>query len=1190
MMAFLQELIGSVRGQATRERALRRHRVIVPAAALLMASVAQGDDTEVFFDQSAAGSSSPNILFVLPTGRTMGCEIGSTGACETALTNGKSRMDVLKDALVLLMEQLVDEKVDVNIGFMRGNNNGSDGSAAAKGGLIAQEVSAVDEARLAELKKWICPRSMSQSDCYLVMPNGTGPGQLMLTPSNDASFDKLGSGKQQLTEILFEANRYYAGRRERWGSNAGIGPSYSFPGKDYSPSQIWGPATKDPSNCPGQFCEYDSPANQCQTNFIILLSDGILAGDTGNDLGADSISNSAGDPAPYNKWFKIYTDSEGLTSGLSNGCSKNTGINYQIIDPKTGKPTKDKISDCSDDLVFSMRNGGFVDGQLGAQVFTYTVGFDVTAATTAENTPSKAPTDLLKMLARAGGGKYYATDCDGCDPEQAAKDLAELFRDIVDEVVISNASFTSPAVSVNAFNRTQNLNELYMSVFRPSTTARWNGNVKKYTLAPGGDILGRDISGNEVLAVNPLKGVFLPGVASLWPDSPIVIDGEDVLKGGAARAMKLPDSRNIYTNELGVSSVASLKAFSIDDIDPSDAADVLGYTALGLTPPACPSPASKADADNPAVCQLIDWIRGADVADVLPAETKDASGNVIPAGNGDFAERRYDMGDPLHTRPAVVIYGGDAADPETVVFSVTNDGFLHAFDPDSGEEYWAFIPWDLLDRMLPLYRNGIAKPRTSLGLDGTLRVLKLDKNRNGIVDAESDGSGDRVILYFGMRRGGSNYYAVDVTNKESPELLWIAGPTTDAAVPASNQLPLIGQTWSRPVVTRMKVPGHSNTNGTTDDTTDDNYVVMFGGGYDPDQDVAIPQAYVDDDVGTGIYMLDAFTGELLWRAGPDSGAELQLSEMTAAIPADLTALELTNDGFVDLVYVGDLQGRVWRLDFDSNASTVKAMVTGGVFADLGGSGVAGARRFFTSPDVSSVILNGQSYFNVAIGSGNREMPLSDSCSAENIANKYGGVAADCEETDDRFYSLRDFNKLVPYDWSDAEVITESDLTDVTPTAGADGQYSQAAVPAGSVGWLLRLDTFTGEKAISSSATFDNTIFFPTFIPLKRSEDTDNDACTDALGYNNLYKVSVFDASPSKYLSDTAHTTVAGGLAVRLEQFGIAPSTVFLFPGADGDENNDQTRPPPICLIGVESCGKFAAFEPKRTYWRHRGAE
>ena len=1131
---------------------------------LAVSGAVVADDTEVFFDASSSTTNAPNILFVVPTGASMGCAVGSTEPCEEALLNGNSRMDVIKNALVEVMDNLIAKGIDVNIGLMRGNNNGTGPSNAAKGGFIAQEVSLVDEDRLEELKKWICP--YGATDCNLVYPNGNGPGQEMLAPSNHPLI-KAGSGRQQLTEILFEANRYYAGRKPEWAENAGTGPSYPFPGHDYDPFKIWGPAVA--GNCPN--CTYKSPAEECAANYIVILSDGLLESDTGNENGSNSISKSAGDPSPYNNWFKVYQDPP-LTSGLSKSkCSANVGINY------TGK----QLSDCADDLVYSMRNGGFIDGKLGAQVFTYTIGFDVTAATTSEGVATDAPVKLLQMLARAGGGKYFSVEGES-DPAAVADDLVATIEDIIDEVVISNASFTSPAVSINSFNRTQNLNELFMSVFRPSASLRWKGNVKKYRLAPNGDILGR----GDTLAVNPVTGTFLPTTGSLWPSAPAITDGDDVLAGGAARTLPNPGDRKIYTNFGGVSSTTLSSADDISLIggEPT-AATILGYTALGLTPPPCPTPADTtiADTENPAICHLIQWIKGADVADILPLATE-----TEPAGNGDYTEPRYEMGDPLHTRPAVVIYGGSNEAPDAVVFSLTNDGMLHAFNSDDGVERWAFAPWDLLSRMVSLYRDETSKPRATLGLDGPIRVYKRDHDFDGQIEPAD---GDRVVLYFGQRRGGQKYYAIDVTSKDAPRLLWIAGPTTDASIDADKQLPLIGQTWSRPVITRVKVPGHLNDNSTTADSTDDDYVVMFGGGYDPStQDVSAPQAYVDDTVGTGIYMLDAFTGELLWRAGPDDAANLTLTSMTAAIPADLGVLDLTGDGYVDLLYVGDLKGRVWRFDVSSLATTTEypvasaddvPLVTGGIFASLGGSGVNGARRFFTAPDVSSAIQGGVSWFNLAIGSGNREMPITDS------ASNPEGLSAD-EITDDRFYSLRDFNGLVPYDWSQPPTtITESDLVDVTPDAVSN---LQSAVGPDAKGWMIRLENFAGEKSISSSRTFDNTIFFPTFVPQLRSEDTDNNSCTDTIGYNNLYQVSVFDAKPSRYLRETAHSVVAYGLAIRLEQFGIAPEVVFLFPGADGDDNSSTTRPPPICLIGVEACGSFANFEPRRTYWLQKGAE
>jgi type IV pilus assembly protein PilY1 len=350
---------------------------------------------------------------------------------------------------------------------------------------------------------------------------------------------------------------------------------------------------------------------------------------------------------------------------------------------------------------------------------------------------------------------------------------------------------------------------------------------------------------------------------------------------------------------------------------------------------------------------------------------------------------------------------------------------------------------------------------------------------------------------------------------------------------------------------------------------------MFAGGYDPgtqDPPDGKPRAYLDDTVGTGLYVLDAFTGRRLWRAGPDAGADLQLAGLTAAIPGDLAVLDLTGDGHADAAYFGDLRGRVWRVDFEASAVDVTGLASGGVLADLGGEGVDGARRFFTSPDVSSVIQHGRRWLNVAIGSGHREMPLSD------------------RETDDRFYSLRDYHGPKRRDWARAVPIREIDLVDVTPDAAAPGV--QAPVPAGAAGWRLRLDSQPGEKAISSSRTVDHTVYFPTFVParLDGGPGDGDDACADPVGYNQLYQVSVFDARPGRHLAETSHEVDAGGLALRLGQPGIAPEPVFLFPGADGESAGDSPRAPPLCLVGVESCGNFAGVGPRRTYWRQRGAE
>ena len=60
------------------------------------------------------------------------------------------------------------------------------------------------------------------------------------------------------------------------------------------------------------------------------------------------------------------------------------------------------------------------------------------------------------------------------------------------EVIDENTTFTAPTVSVNAFNRTQNLNDLFITVFSASDKYHWPGNLKKYEVQTNGTVVDRE--------------------------------------------------------------------------------------------------------------------------------------------------------------------------------------------------------------------------------------------------------------------------------------------------------------------------------------------------------------------------------------------------------------------------------------------------------------------------------------------------------------------------------------------------------------------------------------------------------------------------------------------------------------------------------------------------------------------------
>nr|MDP9465090.1 PilC/PilY family type IV pilus protein [Actinomycetota bacterium] len=491
-----------------------------------------------------------------------------------------------------------------------------------------------------------------------------------------------------------------------------------------SPTTAWPSVSSSRQPSPNQNT-YQSPLTiSCQKNFIVLLTDGIPTAD-----------NSAN------------TEIQALIGGNCAGSGDGR---------------------CLEEIAEYMYENDVRPTVTGVQnVTTYTIGFgpEVSGSTALQNT-----------AAGAGGVFYEASD---------TATLTTVLTNIVRTILDFNTSFTAPAVSVNAFNRTQNLDELFFTVFRPSETYSWAGNIKKYRL----DATGVIVDANDAPAVEVSTGFFRTSAQSFWTTG---VDGDSVSLGGAANELPNPVSRNVYSD---INPASALNA-AANSVVSTNAAITTAMLGLGA-------------AEAPGRVSLINWLRGTDVDDAN--------------GDGSFTDARLAMGDPMHGRPATVIYGGSVANPDPldgVLFAVTNDGFLHAFSTVDGSELWSFIPQQLLQRARDLYYDEAVTDRV-FGLDGNIVVVRNEVNTNGVIEP---GLGETVRIYFGMRRGGGEFYALDVTNRNSPTRLFKIGPNEAG----SKRLTNAGQSWSTPTVGRVNISGGvQNTR---------KQVLVFGGGYDTIQD------------------------------------------------------------------------------------------------------------------------------------------------------------------------------------------------------------------------------------------------------------------------------------------------------------------------------------------------------------------
>ncbi len=800
-----------------------------------------------------------------------------------------------------------------------------------------------------------------------------------------------------------------------------------------------------------EYNQYESPIEfACQKNFIVFLSDGMPFGD------GDADSEITGQPG-----FTAATGSGSCAGG-----------------------------NCLDEAAEYLYNRDLIDDTVLADqqnVVTYTIGFDIDLP-------------LLEDAAIAGGGEYFRAN--------DTASLTTVLTNIVTSILDTQTTFSAPAVSVNSFNRTRNLNDLFVAVFRPDGTVHWPGNLKKYRLDPANNEI---VDADGVSAVDAATGFFTDTSRSFWN---VAADGSDVTAGGAASKLPDPTVRNVYTY-LGISNNLTAGSNAV-----STSNGLIDDVVLGIGNPG-----------DPSVTQVINFARGVDVNDY--------------DGDGDTSEARNQMGDPLHAQPVTVIYGGTTASPDlddAAVFFATNDGYMHAVDPATGEELWSFIPPDFLPDLAALYDNE-ATSNKHYGVDGN-PVLQIVGDNDGIIE-----TGEKVYLYFGMRRGGSFYYGLDVTNKTSPQYLWRLDTGT---------LPSAGQSWSTPVPTKVTVGSGAGQNP-------DRLTLVIGGGYDTDQDGTTT---VTDNVGNAIYFVDSVSGNLLWHAA-DSGSNRDLTAMQYSIPGDIKVIDLDSDGFADRMYAADMGGQVWRFDI-LNGQPVNGLVNGGVIAQLGAapSGTptaADSRRFYYSPDVSLVTTAGPTYIHVGIGSGHRAGPNGTS-------------------TQDSFFALRDHlpftaRSQIGYDALASSPIVVSDLIDVTDDL-------TTVVPEGSAGWKLELRTggWSGEKVLAEARTFNNQVYFTTFTP---GVAAGSSSCTPRLGTNRLYIVDVATGAPVTNLDGSADTDPLTE-ADRFTEFNgsISSEVVFLFPSPDDPSTcvGSECTPPPVACVDLFCFPPGFANDPVRTFW------
>ncbi|HEY5641673.1 MAG TPA: PilC/PilY family type IV pilus protein [Woeseiaceae bacterium] len=653
------------------------------------------------------------------------------------------------------------------------------------------------------------------------------------------------------------------------------------------------------------------------------------------------------------------------------------------------------------------------------------------------------------------------------DPDELVATLQEIFR----QILSVSTTFVAASVPVNVFNRSEITDNVYIALFQVDAKARpyWVGNVKKLKLAGANDSSATatliDANGVPAIAADgrirfdALTGWTLP--AALPPpdlDAGEVAgrDGRVVARGGAGQ--RIPGfvlGSPQEANGLGGRTIfydrtsSSLAALNVDAL-----------TAAALQTNFGAATAAEA-------AQLIAYARGLDIDDL----------------DGDLERneaREWIFGDALHSRPLPINYGSiagftDPGNPAIYLAVATNDGLLRMIrntrgsGAESGEEVWAFMPRRAMaaQKILRANGTGMQHPYT---IDGAPVAYIEDRNQDGSIIASD---GDRVFLYVGMRRGGKAYYAFDVTYPESPRLMWTIEKS------AFGDFAELGYTFSDPRVGLVRGP-----NGPRP-------VVMFAGGYDMNKDIR-GSVGTDDKEGNSIFVVDAETGALVWKAvrGAGSGGTtvFEHPRLTDSIPSTLAVGDTDGDGFTDRLVVGDTGGNVWRADLiGADTADWKLTLLASVGRHSGGAaGIASDRRFFHRPDLVPSKDNDGLFDGVVIGSGDRPDPLDK-----------GGI------TQDFLYMIKD-RRTAPGSAFDS-ALSHDAFGDVTSNCL---QTEGGCTVNLTNGWRLGLEE-PGEKVLATPLTITGKVLFTTYLPQSGTGAT---ACSPSEGAGRLYAVALQDAT------------------------------------------------------------------------------
>lgn len=799
----------------------------------------------------------------------------------------------------------------------------------------------------------------------------------------------------------------------------------------------------------------------------------------------------------------------------------------------------------------------------------------------------------------------------GWYPGNSSQDVVDSVNDFISNLSRDIPSVTtgSPTVPRDALNPAELQDDAYYQTFQPTPNTNyqlWLGNLKKFKVDGNGILKGQSgakVFNNNGSLVEPTydeNGNITSAVYDYWAknietavansDELTVGSRKFAARGGAwsqlllgAKADKTAQRKlltNRTANGTGISATfnggGTLRQVQLTDLTDTtyknDAnraylVSLLGYNLDVTTPPT-------------SIDNLLTQKPLRQVGAVMHSYP------VLVTNKGKLSYNKANKVMESTGREDYILFG-------------TTQGLLHVVDAETGEEKFAFVPNEMVENQKNAFRESTVTnggmQNLYYGIDGpwTLDTRYVVDGAGNLTVGAGRTSAQKgwQIAYGGLRMGGRSYYALDLSNINSPELKFHIDPASQKVYSGSTsktftELQYMGQSWSKPSIAWVNWGGLRKR------------VMFVGGGYDAGGDDGdartngVKGTYAgyenhnynqSNKKGGGVYMFDADNGDLLWWASANASSTSGAATNTGVIATKYDALKYSvtaqirtvdrdGDDLIDHIYFGDLGGQLFRIDFDNSQAT-KGAVPKTPVRLLNLNAAEKSPRFYDMPSFSLYnSSSGETFALISIGSGNRSQPLQD-FSAADSSYDYDAIY----NIYDKDVARRDlFNRTTALN---TEGLVKSDLGEITDA----NRFSNTTLiaPYSAKGWYYRFQNCTaGVKQYDKDGKL-----IPTKCDSYKKQSEKVFGTPLAMNYK-LY-VSTFDASKPGISGDcgagvkgesmiTAFCLPYGQCKEQLIDargvIGVGIHTVTV--GGQDDDDDTQCQgddcPPPV-TCGDEAC-------------------